>query len=67
MMHLPADLHAQALMQDREAEISRAARRLEWARIQRARRRDAVRPPEVSQRRAILSRVVGLVPSLLRG
>ncbi len=66
MTHLPADLYAQALMQDREAEISRAARRLEWARIQRARRRD--RPAARSFTAAgLLSRAVGLVPSLLRG
>ncbi len=67
MTHLPSDLYAPALMQDREAEISRAARRPAWARIQHARHRDAVRRPEVSQRRTILARVVGLVPPLRRG
>ncbi len=66
MMHLQNDLYARTLMQDREAEISRAARRLEWARIQRARSRDTVRQP-VSKRRTVLPRVVGLVPSLFRG
>ena len=67
MMHLQNDLYARALMQDREAEISRAAGRLEWARVQRARRRDAVGRPEVSKRRTVLPRVVGLVPALFRG